>query len=132
MTYPELLYNDRAVMKLEPTNIGMDRLVLTLYEGNPAVVQLEPGDATRYCLLIVPAWSPEVKGSLDMFGIPSEHCSRYLLVTKMNGLKGTMGFVPLNDGVLVEHHFDEIVTNFWSMRLLAWWFEILKGRLISP
>lgn len=124
-----LHYTDGKKMNPDPINIDMDVLVERLDNGVSTIVQLEPGDATYYSLLIVPVWSSSVAANLGRFGIPLDNSHNYLIVAKLGSCGGTVGFVPLADGKLDTHHFADFIENGWSQVLLAWWFNILKKKL---
>ncbi len=115
-------------MAFEPINMAISEVVGTLRLNEPVVVILEPGDATRYTLLLVPmrrgdSVSPHLQG----FGIQASEADRYLFVSKLSGdeCPGTwVPFGPLFSKVGV-HDVTELTDNDWSQMFLSWWLTNL-------
>ncbi len=121
------MYHNRA-MNREPENVSFDYASATVAAGQPIVVVLEPGDATRYRLLIVPCWNAEVDGggNLSDIGIPSKAAREFLMVTQFDDLGGMMFFASRNVG---EHDLGAI-KNEWTRTLLTWWVNQLWESII--
>lgn len=118
---PEKLMHGSSEMQVEPINIPLTEVAQLLKEGDPVVVILEPGDATRYRLLIVPCWSCSVGGRLGDIGIPLGKETDYLMVTKFDNYGGNMFFATEH----VQHWDAEALENEWSRDLVTWWVRRL-------
>lgn len=119
--FPELKYNPlgSAVMNPEPVNDNIDHLVMQARCGETVLVQLEPGDATVYYLLIVPAWGDGTRENLGQFGIPAEHADEYLIVTYLKQDGGQTFYATDRIGV-----YDlEMLPNTWTRTVFAWWLH---------
>ncbi|NIN68869.1 MAG: hypothetical protein GTO63_30120 [Anaerolineae bacterium] len=126
----ELIYpfNGRA-MHPEPLDRTLDDVAVGLRAGESVSVVLEPGDATRYNLCLVPCWSPLVYDSLGSVGIPKSRANEYLLVVKFDSSGGSSWFAHSQ----IEHYdVGGGVQNQWSRELLAWWLRELWKRLTKP
>lgn len=121
-----LLFNDTP-MELEPTNITMSDVVRFLKSEMPCVVDLQPGDATRYQLLLVPCGSRYVRLFLGVVGIPPESAGNYLFVAKINGALGQTFINTTHEPN--ESDFEDMGGNTWTMTFLAWWFANLNEAL---
>ena len=121
----ELSYQG-SMMSAKPLNVSLTELARRLHQGEPAVVILEPGDATRYRLLITSCWAQGIRNELADVGIPARATNEYLLVTKFDGHLGDAWFASAT----VED-FDVPVSNKWSCALLAWWLRLLWLELES-
>ncbi len=119
-----ITYNNKE-MQFAPINVDLDELIPEINGGNPAVVILEPGDATRYVLLLVPlsiGIAPHLRG----FGIPSAEASNYIFVSKLSGEDCQGTWIPFGQKVVVgTWHVDSLSGNSWSQEFLAWWFTEL-------
>lgn len=98
----ELRYH-RTLMRREPVNIGWDALVERLRGEDAARVVLEPGDGTRYDLVLA-----RVRGGLFL--------TRYV------------GGDPIGTELVTAWTVDEAAallrnSNAWSAQLLAWWLR---------
>lgn len=123
-TMEQLNYMGQA-MNPEPDNIRLSVIADALREGRSVVVVLEPGDATKYRLLLTPCWALGVCYELGDIGIPPQNSHDYLLVTKFDGHSGDAFFAYAD-----VQHFDISVSNEWSCELLAWWLRILWKQLV--
>lgn len=123
-----LEYNGRP-MRWDPINVSPERIQACLDVDEPVVVQLEPGDATRYTLMLVP--SP-VMPWLRGFGIPETEADLWLLVVKLasDGRRDGWAWVPWRPGAEVgTHDVAELDQNEWSQELLSWWLTECRRRL---
>lgn len=124
----KLEYRPGHEMTFAPINVPVADMLRLLHQGVPQVVILEPGDATRYTLLILPLdRGDNVVTHLQAIGIQEEDAERYLFVSKLscNECPGT--FVPFGPDVPVgTYDVLELTENEWSRRLLAWWLTTLN------
>jgi hypothetical protein len=115
-----LLYHNKP-MQAGACTPSLDRIVSALKGDEPVMVLLEPGDATRYTLLLVPTWAREVRGQLAHYGVPEDEAHRYLLVTKLDGdHSGQMAWASKDVGP-----WDLPFDNEWTRELLTWWLRSL-------
>jgi len=123
---PELLYHGRP-MTFTPINVSLTHLIATLHQNVPQVVILEPGDATRYTLLLVPLnLGDDVSAHLDAVGIPSDAADGYLFVSKLDTHECPGTWIPFGSGLTVgTYDLPALTGNAWSCELLAWWFTHL-------
>lgn len=121
--WTELTYRlGDAPMDPQPANITLIEAVHALRRGIPQAITLEPGDMTRYDLLITPLRPAD--DTIFHYGFGGEDCA--LLVTRVIGGDPAESSVIINE---VEHRPLEIAHgNEWSGILLRWW---LKGLLVS-
>ena len=115
--FEALAYNERP-MSPDPINIDVEDVVDALTDGRPVSVELEPGDATYYNLIIVPCWAPVVRRSLGRYGVPRADATEYLLVTYLRGDDSPTFFAMSHVNAL-----DVPVKNPWSAGLVAWWLR---------
>src|SRR5947208_2980472 len=109
-------------MNPEPVNQSLARLATCLVQGDhPVIAELEPGDATYYNLLLVPAWAAYVAPHLGRFGIPLTKAHDYLIVTRLTDTEGQTFYCTRQIG-----DWDlEIIPNAWTRTVLVWWLKIL-------
>lgn len=125
----ELEYRPGKLMALEPINVTMAAVIRTLRLGEPIVVILEPGDATRYTLLLVPL-RHNVSPYLQGFGIQPWEANNYLFVSKLSTDECPGTWVPFGPGQRVgTHDVTELSSNDWSQRFLSWWLTNLNEAL---
>lgn len=121
--WTELTYRlGDAPMDPKPVNRALFEVCQGLRRGYPQAVTLEPGDMTRYDLLITPL-RPAVD-TIFHYGFSGEDCA--LLVTRVIGGDPRGSTVVINEvsyGELEIAHGNE-----WSGILLRWW---LNGLLVS-
>lgn len=131
-TKHEILEYHGREMKVEPTNMRLADVVQRLDgDGLPVVVNLEPGDATRYVLLLTPCWSTWMQNELGCFGIPSD--DSWMLVTKVDQ-SGPMAsvWIPLEGGELGLWNVEKLSNkNKWTATILRWWLEELRLAIIE-
>lgn len=109
-------------MKLEAENAPLRHLARVVARGYPVIIELEPGDATHYHLLVVPAWAASVREHLGRFGIPVDRCWDYLIVTQLYDDVGNTFYVPA--WIEGQHDIESrAVTNDWSRVFLSWWLQ---------
>ena len=125
-----LEYSPGKFMAFAPKNIVTTGMVELLQHNQPLVVILEPGDATRYTLLLVPAASSAVGRDLSDFGIVASQAHRYIFVSKLSSMECQGSWLPFGPGVVVEpHDIVYLSDNQWSQTFLAWWFTELNKLL---
>jgi hypothetical protein len=119
-------YNGRP-MEFVPINVLPSRMLQLLHQGTPQVVILEPGDATRYTLLLLPLdLGDNVSAHLDSVGIPPNSCDEYLFVSALSDQLSRGEWLPFGPGRTVgTYDLVNISTNEWSREFLAWWFTEL-------
>ena len=123
----DLEYRPGTMMQVEPINVSLSEVAGTLRLNEPVVVILEPGDATRYHLLLVPLRLGDfVSGHLGDFGIQASEADNYLFVSKLSGYECPGTWVPYGpDRAVGTHDVTELANNEWSRVLLAWWLSNL-------
>lgn len=123
----DLEYRPGKLMNGTPINVAMSEVVGTLRLNEPILVSLEPGDATRYTLLLVPIRRGDhVSPHLGWIGIPEESADNYLFVSNLSadGCPGT--WVPYGPGINVgTYDVSDLSRNEWSQRLISWWLTNL-------
>ncbi len=113
------------LMEFAPTNVTGLGVIQSLHRKIPQVVVLEPGDATRYILLMVPLGA-NIAPYLDDYGIPSWEANSYLFVSKLSGEECLGTWIPFGPGRVVDtHNVEPLSSNEWSRQFLAWWFTSL-------
>ena len=127
MTDPttSLEYRPGKAMAFEPINVAISEVVGTLRLNEPIVVMLEPGDATRYVLLLVPMRKGDsVSPHLGFIGIsPGDD---YLFVSYLSSRECPGTFVPFGpDESADTYDVDELTKNEWSRIFLSWWLTNL-------
>jgi|SRR5690349_19035784 len=106
----ELEYNGKP-MRFEPHNMTTDKLVKGLLTGKQIVVDLQPGDDTRYMLDITPmGFGGVLRVRLTNMRVP--------------------GMEYINVRNMAESSFDRLDTNSWTQTFLRWWFSRL-GELMT-
>ncbi len=119
----KLLYN-YTPMKVDPINRPMEEVRKLILARKPQVVILEPGDKTRYLLLLVPLTESVVGQHLHDFGIAPERAYEYLFVSRLNAKRSTGVWVPTNYPVRPDQ-IRCLVQNLWTEKLIAWWLTEL-------
>lgn len=129
-----LLYGSKQ-MDPKPLNLPLEDIVLALRGGSPVVAQLEPGDGTHYCLLIVPAWADGVSPHLGRYGIRQTASRDYLIVTYLQDTHGHT-FYAFRDGTFYAFRdgmeawdIDNAIKNAWTRQVFIWWFNMLWRQL---
>ncbi len=115
-----LKYGNRE-MVAEPINVPLSVVADLLRRGLPVSVELEPGDATYYHLLIVPASAPYVEPFLGRYGIPVDRATDFLIVTKLTDQEGRAFYATADVGPWDLHGIE----NEWTRELLVWWLRRL-------
>ncbi len=120
----ELKYMGQA-LSAEPINLPLSAVAAALRGGDSVLAILEPGDATRYQLCLVPCWAPGLRSDLGAIGVPPQRAREYLLVAKFLGHGGDVFFASSD-----VRAFDlDAVQNEWSRELLSWWLRRLWKEL---
>lgn len=113
----ELLFQGN-VMKSEPVNHELDFLAHNLRLSRTVIAQLEPGDGTRYELLITPL---ELFNDIFYFG--EGIAEQALVVIRVEG--GT----PIGACVYHPEYQEQLElicrNNAWTWRLMEWWLNLL-------
>lgn len=127
MILPELRDAFNHAMKPEPSNITLRHVLDLLHDGRTVYVCLEPGDATRYDLLITPV-SGICVGDTVYGRLPSWGKEYSIMVTRLIGMR------PAFSNMIAPNMFDgellEIANNNqWSKTLLNWWTQIVVTQL---
>ena len=126
----DLEYRPGHKMVFAPINVSVTDMIRLLRQGVPQVVILEPGDATRYTLLLLPLDHDNVGAYLDSVGIREEAAERYLFVAKLSYDECPGTWVPFGPGGHVgTYDVTELSDNGWSHELLAWWLTNLNALL---
>ncbi|MDH3291523.1 MAG: hypothetical protein OEO20_11330 [Gemmatimonadota bacterium] len=128
MMHADLLYHTGKQMNPEPINIELRELVRVLARGEPAVVKLEPGDASHYAFLIVPASANHVRHHLGRYGIESSRAVDYWFVARLDDHGGAWTWLPI-DWPARPELMILANDNEWTVTLLVWWFEIVAVEL---
>lgn len=115
-------------MSAEPSNVSMANLVALLASGRTVYVCLEPGDETRYDLLITPFASIR-RDDFDGKGLPTWNPDEpHLVVTRLVDLRPAYGAVIWPgcwDGEHAALATYGKAINEWTHELLTWWFARL-------
>jgi len=116
-TLPELLYRG-VPMRAEPVNVSLADVVTALYEGRIAEVQLEPGDQTRYDLVLIPDTALPL-----LFQVHRDDPTCGIMAVRV------VGGEPCKSLCLMPWErwkFGQLSEgNEWTAELLAWWLGIL-------
>lgn len=120
----ELLYNGKP-MDPTPTAGTIQGFASDLVDGETVLVQLEPGDATHYALLIAPCWAhPSLVYGLGRLGIPARSVGEYLFVAKVGDQESIGNFVH-NRLPVLPFDVEPLSKNGWSWEFLSWWLTQL-------
>ena len=119
-----LVYGAGKAMAVEPVNTTMVDLANNLSHGVPQVANLEPGDATHYSLLLVPAHLATLRNHFGRWGVPADRAHDYLIAIKMDDLQMLGCWIPKFEPTDV-HHVAPLTGNEWSQAFLVWWFRHL-------
>ena len=119
MEVEEYFESKKRELQPNPLGITLKQVAKFLVEGKPLTVELEPGDATRYELALIPMWA-----DLMNLGNYGEERETSLLVVRSVGGTPTTAQV-----VLLERDFKELYRisnqNEWTEQLFSWWFSLL-------
>lgn len=119
-----LEYRAGRPMRAEPLNYTLAQVRAMLTEDKaPVLVRLEPGDATRYDLLLVPVNAYYVREHVRHLGLTAEHAPRWLWVIDTCA-ENRCAIVPF-DGLTTAAHLRGISGNAWTQRFVAWWLAVL-------
>jgi len=125
----ELRYHGDRAMVWDPINVDREFLLDTLRSGRQAHVVLEPGDCSRYDLLVT--WLPTLSNEhgFGVFRLAADDAKDGLLVTRVRGgqIVGTALVGWFNHGG-VRAIADG---NEWSAEFFDWWCSELIG-LLAP
>lgn len=112
--------------KMDPEPTGMATLAGVagaLKRGEHIVVNLEPGDHTRYTLLLVPM----VTASVGNYS-PKDREAGLIVVRFTGGHPMAHGIVLLNRGF-----YEDVPMlaqkNPWTIQLFSWWFDLLAEEM---
>lgn len=111
-------------MTVDPNNVALAVLAMKLLGSSVSQVAiLEPGDATRYTLLLTPLRSPGKFGELAHMGIPAAEAGNYIIWTRLDTLDTNreMGILRWKNYPVGIYEFS-MVSNPWTQELFAWWF----------
>lgn len=112
-------------MVATPLETSLEEVAADLTAGRTVSVTLEPGDSTRYELLIVPLWEHTVR----LAGWSAEDEYNGLLVVRL------IGGEPRESGVVLLRDIPWTVSKFckndWTVELLAWWFQLLATAIME-
>lgn len=124
----DLTYNGKP-MTFDPINMDVERMIQLLHQGTPQVVNLEPGDATRYDLLLLPL-NLDVGLYLGNHGIEPHTYGGYLFVSWLSDEVCPGTWVPFSVDMMVDvWDVAGLSNNGWSRQLLAWWLTSLNKLL---
>jgi hypothetical protein len=120
---PITLVNPLSQRAMQPEPVGMSvaAVAARLDKGETVSVQLQPGDGTRYDLLLVPVWAEHV-GAWSL-GFTENGKRQTLFVINAQSpskLRGTYVMRGGYYGVLLECGAWYAP---WSVTLLEWWLE---------
>lgn len=107
----------------EPENTSLEELRKVLYIRQPTMAVLEPGNATRYMILLVPCDSI-THPSLSSFGIPPHTRYTYCFVSLLTDYQCLGTWVPTDREVDV-HDVEDLSNNPWTREIIAWWLNEL-------
>lgn len=108
-------------LEITPINVSREDLLVRLLGGHPTVAFLEPGDGTRYELVLVPL------RPADWTTMNWDPARLRLLVVR------TIGGTPIG-ATIVEHALAHVINpiannNYHSARVLRWWLTWLLAEL---
>ncbi len=107
-----------------PTDTSLTSLVHDLMVGRSATVELQPGDGTRYELLLVPMWENTVR----LVGWGAEDSYNGLVAVRLRGgYPAGASIVFLNRPNAVNELSRLSGDNDWTATLLEWWFQHLAA-----
>lgn len=116
MNATALDYHGKTLI-VEPINMPLSDIGARLRGGHTVVAQLEPGDGTHYCLLIVPAWSEYVMDHLGRYGIRPSTANEYLLITQLNDTGGSLFYAFAPGAETWDMHG---IKNEWTREVFRW------------
>lgn len=117
-----LRYNDKELDPNPTNHFNLQTVARDLVDERTVHVILEPGDATRYDLTLMPMWATGL-----------EHLGNYDYEDRNAGLivvRSVSGRIVASEVYLMNRDFhdniEDLATgNEWSADLLQWWFEVL-------
>lgn len=101
------------VMNMEPTNMSLGEAVTRLFHGEAVHIDLQPGDATRYQLYIIPLWNRILKP-----GNVSHSDSDDMVVLALLNIDRKTALVRLSPEALDTFYAVEN-DNEWTRHILA-------------
>lgn len=102
-------------MDLHPTNISLGEAITRLYHGEATHIDLQPGDATRYQLYLIPCWNPLLKpGNLNR-----EDAKTFIVLSVLNLHRGVHLLNLLDTAESLFYTLSEYKMNNWSRHLLS-------------
>lgn len=121
-----LRYHNGRAMQWEPVNRSGDDLVQDLGRGFQCFVQLEPGDGTRYDLLLT--W-PAARLEREAFHLSASEARYTMLVIRLRGgdVAGATLYGSMNYGAVKAIASG----NEWTAAFLEWWLEELVRRVAA-
>jgi hypothetical protein len=109
-------------MNPEPIGATLSAKAALLDAGETTYVHLEPGDGTRYELLLVPMWAPHVNAAALLYLPPA--CARAsILVLNVLDEHDVGGAVVTRRGSYTRLRECGAFAAPWTRTLLEWWFE---------
>ena len=121
LVYPPDTPNGRE-MKLEPVNRSLKECRDFIKMDEPQVVILEPGDGTRYTLLLTPVACEGIARHLGDFGIPYSARGKYYLLTKLSDRQSLSCWIRITQHIDV-YDVEHITENRWTRIFIAWWLN---------
>lgn len=118
---PQTFDLHRGAVQMDPSNklMSHEDTVRLLVAHTPTPVRLEPGDATRYDLLV---WLLDARTAAALHYSPME---QYFLVTRFVG-GDPVGSAIVRAHVPLPHEVVPIANeNEWSLTLLHWYLTFL-------
>lgn len=120
-TEETLLYHGKP-LKTEPRNTSLHEVAEMLEYGRAVSVHLEPGDGSRYDLLLVPLWATDVRSLAQQFEDESIREKSVMYVFDARKHESVVGAAIERGG-----YYGSLQTlaagNEWTMTFLEWWFE---------
>lgn len=107
-------------LNYEPKNLPIDFAVRYFDKGEPVFIRLEPGDATRYDMLLTPLTHPSAVKICPTYGVHPVSEWAVLSLINVGGRKTT--FVRLDSYFTSNWYNDELENENDFTRLAVAWF----------
>ncbi len=130
--YWDTLVRGTSRLEMDPipwNHDSVERLWQAYARGYPFTAQLEPGDSTRYSLLIVP-----LHNANTAFGYDERHMWQHYLISRVVGGEA-VATVHRRAWVRNMDQHDAAtlsLDNGWTQELLTWWLTGFDSLITDP
>ena len=94
------------------------------------LTRLEPGDGTRYDVLLTPCWTDGVVTTLCGQGIRPDDAGKYIHAIWLGRTQGRGALVRVDQSV-GEWDLETFDKNGWTRTFMAWWLTQLGKAMMD-